>query len=347
MTTKLAGAFALGACVLMGPLSASAGVVQAVEFYHAGFDHYFMTASPAEASVLDAGVQIKGWTRTGQQFSVSDSGLSPVCRFFSTSFAPKSSHFYTANGAECSTVKSNPNWAHEGTAFNVNPAAANGTCSSGSKVYRLYNSGQGGAPNHRYTTDPATVNAMKAKGWVPEGAGEGVAFCTSTSAPPASTAFTKTNALLGGTWIITYKYGAPTYTDTVKMTTISATTSLVVPYFAQGRNKSGRDAYGGWGTNTNELMVISELSASADDVYVFDYTGANSIAGCYYFDYGQSNPFSSPCTPLTGVRSSSAITLAEDLLDERQAKIDHIITQKAVVNVNAEASLEQLRSLKR
>ena len=156
---------------------AGAAVVPAIEYYHAGFDHYFMTASAAEASILDAGTTIKGWARTGKTFSVDDTSGSPVCRFFSTSFAPKSSHFYTANVAECATVKANPNWAYESVAFNVTLPSASGTCATGSKVYRLYNNGQGGAPNHRFTTSAAVRAEMLAAGYVAEGTGIGVGMC--------------------------------------------------------------------------------------------------------------------------------------------------------------------------
>jgi len=38
-------------------------------------------------------------------------------------------------------------------------------------VYRLYNDGQGGAPNHRYTTDLALRARMIGQGWVAEGLG--------------------------------------------------------------------------------------------------------------------------------------------------------------------------------
>ena len=38
-------------------------------------------------------------------------------------------------------------------------------------VYRLYNNGQGGAPNHRYTTSLATRTTMLGRGWIPEGHG--------------------------------------------------------------------------------------------------------------------------------------------------------------------------------
>jgi len=36
-------------------------------------------------------------------------------------------------------------------------------------LYRLYNNGMGGAPNHRYTTSLATFNTMLAQGWAFEG----------------------------------------------------------------------------------------------------------------------------------------------------------------------------------
>ena len=44
-------------------------------------------------------------------------------------------------------------------------------------VYRMYNNGQGAAPNHRFTTDFATRDSMLTrpadKAWLAEGAWEG------------------------------------------------------------------------------------------------------------------------------------------------------------------------------
>ena len=60
-------------------------VVDAIEFYNADLDHYFLTWVPAEIAILDAGVTIKGWTRTGQRIPVykaAKPGASPVCRFY-------------------------------------------------------------------------------------------------------------------------------------------------------------------------------------------------------------------------------------------------------------------------
>lgn len=154
----------------------------AIEYYHAGFDHYFITAIQGEIDKLDNGTFV-GWARTGHSFNVypnAATGLNGVCRFFSTSFAPKSSHFYTPDAAECTTVKANPNWMFEAVVFYIPPPALDGSCPSGTNpVYRVYNNGQGAAPNHRYTTDLAVRATMLAQGWIPEGYGPiGVIMCT-------------------------------------------------------------------------------------------------------------------------------------------------------------------------
>ncbi len=148
----------------------------AAEYYDATFDHYFVTALASEISLLNQG-DFVGWTPTGQHFKVwtgPSPQLSPVCRFFSgASFAPKSSHFYTPYAAECASLKAGSVWAFEGNVFNLQLATTtpNGlVCPLGTApLYRLYNNGQGGAPNHRYTDDLATLDAMVAKGWIFEG----------------------------------------------------------------------------------------------------------------------------------------------------------------------------------
>jgi len=156
-----------------------------VEYYHAGFDHYFTTSSADEITKLDDGT-IAGWARTGEQFNAYprtdvDGGLTSVCRFFSTAFAPKSSHFYAPLGVECNAVKQNPNWSFEGETFivEVPDDGGYGFCPPGTApVYRLYNNGRGGAPNHRYTTRLAVRSQMLAIGYVAEGKGPlGIVMC--------------------------------------------------------------------------------------------------------------------------------------------------------------------------
>lgn len=166
-------------------LSADAGgaiVVRAVEYYYAAWDMYFVTAIPDEIAKLDAGV-FPGWVRTGLGFNVHPTANAPVSappvwRFFSTTFDPKSSHFYTANVTEYGGLLANPAWQLEGPVFSVPLPAADGSCDSGSTpIYRLYNNGMGSAPNHRFTSDAGERARMVAAGWIPEGAGIGVGFC--------------------------------------------------------------------------------------------------------------------------------------------------------------------------
>jgi hypothetical protein len=158
-----------------------ATTLPAVEYHHAGFDHYFVTALADELTKLDNGT-FTGWARTGLRFDVGApgaAGTNPVCRLFSASFAPKSSHFYSSDAAECELRKADPHWQFEGTVFALGSTDASGGCAAGTTpLYRLYNNGQGGAPNHRYTTSLAARQAMVDAGWIPEGAGAlGVIGC--------------------------------------------------------------------------------------------------------------------------------------------------------------------------
>jgi uncharacterized delta-60 repeat protein len=151
------------------------------EYHHVGFDHYFMTALTSEIQALDNGV-FGDWVRTGQTFNAyanTPPDSTSVCRFFSAAFAPKSSHFYTPDAAECSYLKPSSVWSFEGVVFNLTVPDASGNCPAETDpVYRLYNNGQGGAPNHRYTTSLDIRTQMIAKGWIPEGYGPiGVIMC--------------------------------------------------------------------------------------------------------------------------------------------------------------------------
>ncbi len=156
-----------------------------VEYFHAGFGHYFMTADPAEIAGLDGGAFGGAWQRTGKSFMTHanpTAGTVPVCRFFTTpgTFGAKSSHFYTADPAECAGLKSNPNWQYEKIAFHAPLPDAAGSCRPGtSPVFRMYNSGQTGAPNHRFTTDAnLRQDFLGNRGFVQEGVGPlGVSMC--------------------------------------------------------------------------------------------------------------------------------------------------------------------------
>lgn len=175
LATNLAGASA--------SVSPTSFVATAIEYYHAAFGHYFVTAIPDEIAKLDAGV-FSGWARTGESFKVyvaSGDGLAAVCRFFTVAFPPTSSHFYAPRGLGCEGTLANPDWQFEGDVFYAALPDATGACPAGTvPVYRLYNNGQGGAPNHRFTVRDAIRTQMLGAGYIAEGAGIGVGMCAPT-----------------------------------------------------------------------------------------------------------------------------------------------------------------------
>jgi len=154
----------------------------AVEYYYDAWNFYFETAFPDEIAALDGGAFGGVWKRTGQTFTVwtqasANAAAVPTCRFFSTGFAPKSSHFYTPFADECALRKTDPGWAYEAIAFYVELTDANGLCAAGTiPLYRVYDNGMGGAPNHRYTTSRAIRDQMLTLGWSPEGNGPAIIF---------------------------------------------------------------------------------------------------------------------------------------------------------------------------
>jgi hypothetical protein len=143
-----------------------AGDRRAVEFRHAGFDHYFVTADADEVQGLDAGA-FEDWQRTGEGFrtaGATDPGNAPVCRFFGVRLSKES----------------DPAWLYEKLAFGLalpdSPPASG--CRIGTRpLYRLWN-GDRGAPNHRYTTNASTALTQQQSGWIVEGeAGTRVFAC--------------------------------------------------------------------------------------------------------------------------------------------------------------------------
>ena len=165
--------------------SGPAGTTIAVEYYYSVWNFYFETAFPAEIAALDGGAFGGAWQRTGQTFFVwpqAVAGSVPTCRFFSTAFGGRSAHFYTPYAAECLDLQTDPAlssvWQLETpAAFYLALTDANGNCPTGlSPLYRVYNNGMGGAPNHRYTTDPTIRALMLTQGWLAEGNGPDVIF---------------------------------------------------------------------------------------------------------------------------------------------------------------------------
>ena len=155
-------------------------VSTAVEYFNGDWGYYFVTAAANEIAALDGGAFGAVWQRTGETFAVWPAGVAgstATCRFFSDAFAPKSTHFYTPFANECSLLKTNPAWQYEGIAFYAALPDASGLCAAGTvPLYRAYNNGIGGAPNHRFTTSFATLQQMIAAGWSFEGNGNTQVF---------------------------------------------------------------------------------------------------------------------------------------------------------------------------
>jgi hypothetical protein len=184
---RRAAACIAAALMLAAACAAQAATLEAIEFYDATLDHYFVTASSDEIAKLDAGV-FAGWQRTGQGFTVYDpatpvAGASPVCRFYGSPAAGLDSHFYSASPAECDAVRQRfPGvWIEESAnAFGIGlPNTLTGECPAATiPVYRAWNHRVDS--NHRFTTDAMTMQTMLDRGYVAEGYGPGplpVAMC--------------------------------------------------------------------------------------------------------------------------------------------------------------------------
>ena len=177
-----------GSLVLV-PFPAPVGLVDVIEFYHAGFDHYFMSADPIEINALDTGY-FTGWTRTGHQFKAYAAGssagptMNPVCRYYGLPSAGLDSHFYSASSVECWEVNQfyGTEWQIENdNVFQIDlPNTTTGACPAGTvPVYRVFN--QRPDANHRYTTSTAVRAQMEAAGWIREGYGPNATIMCATS----------------------------------------------------------------------------------------------------------------------------------------------------------------------
>ena len=154
--------------------------VPVVEYFNAGFGHYFMTADADEITGLDGGAFGGAFVRTGRQFNAWNApttGTVPVCRFFTTpgTFGPKSSHFYTADRGRVRRAQAQPELD-----LREDRVPHRGAC--GRRVRRsarcrstgCTTTGRRGAPNHRFTTDLALYQQfIGTMGWLPENIG----FC--------------------------------------------------------------------------------------------------------------------------------------------------------------------------
>jgi hypothetical protein len=161
-----------GASVSVVPAT-TAAIAPVVEYYNAALDHYFITWLPAEIEILDVGVTIKGWTRTGRAFNVYKSqqpDSSEVCRFYIPPLLGNS-HFFGRGTAECNETQTKfPAFTLEDPRFMHIVLPSAGVCPTATApIYRVFSNRSDA--NHRYMPDRATRDHMVAIGWLAEGDG--------------------------------------------------------------------------------------------------------------------------------------------------------------------------------
>jgi hypothetical protein len=289
----------LAASVLVASLAAAPALganVMTVEYYHVPSEHYFVTADPAEIAFLDAKTEWQ-WYRTGLRYRVSDAprdGLVPVCRYYTDAFGSQPTHFYSASTAECGAVAANPDWTYEGIAFYVPMPDAQGHCSAGNvPVYRLYNNGRNGAPNHAYTPHAAQRTALREAGFVEEG----IAFCVPTST--AEEAYARTALLAGTRWMLpdqpgVYDNGEGSVTTTSFLSSVTADLAQFLrskggPELPYGIYHQANDAWtgaAGWDPLSDAYVVVGGSGFEGDAIggvgWLFDSASGPTTPACAF-----------------------------------------------------------------
>ena len=270
--------------VMAAARPAGAATLDAVEYYNAALDHYFVTALADEIAKLDRG-DFVGWQRTQYTFQVFDpavappAGASPVCRFYGNPDAGLDSHFYSASPAECEAVRQRfPGvWSEESSnAFGIwLPDTTTGACPAGSiPVYRSWNNRADS--NHRFTTDPTVQQAMIARGYVAEGYGTGpmpVAMCAPSdgvaSVPACVVSASDTTPNVGSALTLTATCSnAPasfTWTGCASATATCSTTSATagaVSYAVVARNAAGASTPASISVNWQAAGAVAKCTLS-------------------------------------------------------------------------------------
>jgi hypothetical protein len=172
--TLLAGTYGRG--IWQTSTYSAVATVPVYEFYDTILNHYFRTATQAEADAIARGELGSRWVATTDTFRAYPSqaqGTLGVCRFRGNPARNVDSHFYTISPGECESVKNNPDWIYENVAFYEYLPLSSTSCAAGQvPIYRLYNNVYP-VMNHRFTTSTTIYSQMQGTGWI----GEGVAMC--------------------------------------------------------------------------------------------------------------------------------------------------------------------------
>jgi hypothetical protein len=164
---------------------------------------------------------------------------------------------------------------------------------------------------------------MMNQGWVPEGYGEGVAFCSPNSIVADAYAFA--SRVLGGSWYMSYTYGI-SYVDKITFTSVyrnTGTTSATFPYLLEGVGPFNLRVFGGYSYANDAYVAWWRFSTGSQsyNAYGFQLTGNNSLTGCFDYDANYDNLFDY-CYNLTGYRSPAKAGAIEEAIGVTEAEQD-------------------------
>jgi hypothetical protein len=150
----------------------------------------------------------------------------------------------------------------------------------------------GDAPNHKFTPYRSERAALIAQDWVPEGSGDGVAFCVPSFHDVAQA---RAAALAGTTWDFHYFEGIQ---DVVRVVfgSHAATGDDEFPHEVLVTNRlglAGFEPYAG-------RYVVAVLGDVNDTAFVFDITEGGSLIGCAFVTRRLVEGLLGPCIPMTG-----------------------------------------------
>jgi uncharacterized protein (DUF1800 family) len=152
-------------------LPVKAATTDAVEYYHAASNHYFLTSNPGEVAFMDTS---PNWRRTGASFkawptfSDAPAGAIAAC-VYNAPVIGADVRFYSVDAGECSFLSTFDLTTYGGVQFFAMPAV-NGACAADLQPIRrgFFNNGQGSI-NFRYSTTLSAAQDSLDRGWTDNG----------------------------------------------------------------------------------------------------------------------------------------------------------------------------------
>jgi hypothetical protein len=121
---------------------------------------------------------------------------------------------------------------------------------------------------------------------------------------PSSGSFNQTQTQrLYGTWTFSYTIVSK-FTDTYRLNDVEENPTTPADWAILGTGSFGQVVIAQYSPLLNEFVLL-DPGAVIDKFYTFDFTGANTVSGCYYQIQPPGSTNLSQCYPLTGLRTSS------------------------------------------